>query len=223
MKIRRLIICFLIIILPQLAYTQRDDFGIWYGINAGFSLNKKLDIGLTTMIRTFNNASKIEQAFIEGEVEYKFNKYISVSGSYRLIDNLEDNSEFHIRHKWFTDIKGTLPLANISLSARFRFQVQTKTYFENEADKIPDYHGRIRLKGIYKIPDFPINPYLCIESFSALFENSDRLIDKNRFTIGFEYKLAKRHSVDAEYVFQRDFLPHLSDINIVAVTYNFKL
>lgn len=222
MKITRLSICIFILIFPKLVYSQSDDFGIWYGFNAGYSLAKKLDINVSTVIRTFNNASKIEQAYLEGGVSYKFNKYFTTAVSYRIINNLEDDSEFHIRHKWFADIKGSFPLGNFSFSARFRFQVQTKTFFENAKDRIPDYHGRIKLKAVYKIPEFPVNPYLCIESFSPLFENSERLIDKNRFTSGFEYKITKKHLMEAEYIFQRDFLPHLADMHIISINYNIK-
>jgi len=222
MKIKRLLICISGLIFSQLVYGQSNDFGIWYGLNSNYSLIKKLDINLSVMIRTFNNASEIEQAFLEGGVSYKFNKYFSVAGSYRLTDKLEDDSEFHIRHKWFADVKGTLPLENFSFSARFRFQTQTRTYFENEADKIPDYHGRIKLKTYYNIPGFPVNPYLSVETFSPMFENSDRFIDKNRFTSGLEYKIVKKHSVEAEYIFQRDYLPHISDIHLIAINYSIK-
>jgi hypothetical protein len=222
MKVRQLYFCIIIILFSQLVYSQSDDFGIWYGFNVDHSLSKKLELNALANIRTFDNASKIEEAFLEGGVSYKFNKYLSTAGSYRITENLEDDSEYHIRHKWFADVKGTLPLENFSFSARFMFQVQTKTFYENEADKIPDYHGRIKLKALYKIPEFPVNPYLSIESFFVLFENSERLIDKNRFTLGFEYKIAKKHAVEAEYIFERDFLPHISDIHIVAISYNLK-
>jgi hypothetical protein len=223
MKFKNFFIFIFIFICPQLSYSQSDDFGIWYGVNAEYSLNKKLDISISTMIRTFNNASKIEQGFLEGGVSYKFNKYLSAAGSYRISDNLEDDSEFHIRHKWFADVKGALPLKNFSFSARIRFQVQAKTYFKNEADRIPGYTGRIKVKAIYKIPDFPVNPYLSIEYFCPMFENADRLNGKSRYALGFDYKISKKHSVSAEYIFQRDYLPHISDINIIALSYNFKI
>lgn len=224
MKFTKLSICVIVIVLifPKFVYSQSDDFGIWYGINAGFPLAKKLDINVSTVIRTFNDASKIEQGYLEGEVSYKFSKYLSTAGSYRIIYNLEDDSKFHIRHKWFADIKGSFPLENFLFSVRTRFHIQTKTYIENEKDRIPDYHGRIKLKAIYKIPKFPVNPYLSVESFSAMFVSSERLIDKNRFTIGFEYKITKIHSIEAEYIFQRDYLPHLSDIHIISINYNLK-
>ena len=222
MKIRGLAVCLFIFFIPKTGYSQSTDFGIWYGANGEYSLNKKIDIDVSAMIRTFDNASKIDQAFLEGGLSYKFNKYLSSAVSYRITENLEDNTEYHIRHKWFADIKCTLPLKNFSFSARLRFQIQKKTFYENPGDKIPDYHSRFKLKGIYKIPKFPVNPYLSIESFSAMFENSERLIDKNRFTLGFEYKIAKKHSVEAEYIYQRDYLPHISDINIISINYNIR-
>lgn len=222
MMIRRLLISVLFIILLQAGYSQGDDFGIWYGINAELRLVKKLDVNVSTVVRTFDNASKIEQGYLEGGVSYKFNKYLSFAASYRIINTVENDSRYHLRQKWFTDIKGSYPVGKFSFSARFRFQVQTRTFIEKVADKIPDYHARIKFKAIYKIPDFPVNPYLCYESFSPLFSNSDRLIDKNRFTAGAEYKISKMHSIEAEYIYQRDYMPQLADMNIVSITYNIK-
>lgn len=209
-------------LLPLAAFTQGKDFGIWYGISAEYSITKKLEIDLSGVVRTFHKASIIDQSYLEGGVSYKFNKYLSVAGSYRLIDNLENNSEYHIRNKWFADVKGSLPVRSFQLSLRSRFQVQTRTYFKNENDRIPFYHERIKLKALYKIPKFPIDPYLSFESFSPMFTNSGRLIDKIRYTLGFEYKITKMHYIEAEYIFQRDYLPHLSDIHIISINYNIK-
>lgn len=218
--IRILTVCLFIFFIFVPGHTQSADFGIWYGLNGEKSINKKIAIEMSAMIRTFNNASRIDQAFLEAGISYKFNKHLSSAASYRITDNHEDNLEYHIRHKWFADIKGSLPLGNVEFSARLRFQIMKKTFYEDAGDKIPDYHSRIRLKGVYKIPKFPVNPSISIESFCAMFENSERLIDKNRLTLGLEYKISKKHSVEAGYIFQRDFLPHVSDINIISVDYN---
>jgi long-subunit fatty acid transport protein len=203
-------------------YSQGDDFGIWYGLNAGIPVAKKIDFGVSAVVRTFNNASKIDQAYLEGGLSYKFNKYLSISGSYRLIDNSDKTSGFHIRHKWFSDIKSTYAVGKVSFSARLRFQIQTKTFIEKASDKIPEYYGRIKLKGLYKIPDFPLNPYLCFETFSQMFSSTDMFVDKKRFTAGFEYKISKVHSIETEYIFERDYLPNLADLHIVSVSYSLK-
>jgi len=222
-KFRVLIISILILIISRTGNCQSNDFGIWYGINAEIPVNKKLEADISATLRTFNNASKTEQAFLEAGLSYKFNKFFSVAGAYRFINNLEDDNLYHIRHKLMIDTKGSLPLKDLTLSIRIRLQVQALSYFEDEEDKIPGYTGRIKLRGIYNIPKFPLNPYISFESFSPLFENSSRLIGKQRITGGFEYKIVKKHSVEIEYIFQRDYIPRLSDISIISVAYKIKL
>ncbi len=223
MKSTRLILCLVAFIyfLPESTYCQ-GDFGIWYELNGEYSLTKKLDINLSADLRTFNNASKIDQAYLEPGVSYKLNKYLGFASSYRITNFLEDNSEYHIRHKWFEDVKVYYPLKHFSFSARFRLQIQTRTYLKHPEDRTTDYEGRIKLKVQYNIPKFPVNPYLSIESFSQLYENSQQLIGKYRFTAGLEYKIFKKQSVEAEYIYQRIYLPHLSGMNILSLKYNIK-
>ena len=222
MMTKKLFICITFLVLFQQVKSESDDFGIWYGINGAYSVTKKLDISLLSMLRTFNNASKIEQMYIEPGISYKLSKYIAIGGSYRLVNYQENNSEFHIRHKILADLKGNLPSGNFTFSARFRFQVQKLTYTVNESDEQPTYEGRIKLKVSYNISKSPVSPYLSIESFSPMFADSGFKIDKARYAAGFEYRIAKKHSVTAEYIFQREFLPVITVMNIFAIGYNLK-
>jgi hypothetical protein len=222
MKIRFSVLCFFLIVVHQTAIGQSDDFGIWYGINATHPVSKKLDIIGTAMVRTIKNASKIEEAYLDGGISFNLNNYLSFAGSYRITRFLELDSDYHIRHKWFFDVRNNLPLGKVLISTRFRFQIQKKTYFKTDEDKLPGYYGRIRLKAAYKFNDFPLSPYLYIETFSTLFDNSDLIIYKVRYSGGLEYKIAKKHSVTTEYLFERSFLPGLSDKNIISVSYYLK-
>jgi hypothetical protein len=40
---------------------------------------------------------------------------------------------------------------------------------------------------------------------------------------GLDFSIAKHHSASLEYIYQRDYLPNLSDINVISITYNIKL
>jgi len=51
-----------------------------------------------------------------------------------------------------------------------------------------------------------------------MYVNSDRFIDKERFTLGFEYKISKKQAIEAEYIYQRDYV---SDIQIISINYFF--
>jgi len=49
---------------------------------------------------------------------------------------------------------------------------------------------------------------------------SERFVGKYRLAAGLEYKISGRHSIEAAYLFQRDYLPRLSDEHIMQVGYN---
>jgi hypothetical protein len=222
MMIRSLLFSFLLVLIAGPLFSQKSDFGLWYEVNAEKSFSKKFDVNGTVMVRTFDNASFIEQAFLELGASYNLNKYVGFAGSYRIGNYLEDDELYHIRHKWFADIKGSLPVSNFVFSARLRLQIMARTYLKDaNADKA-EYDGRLKLKCVYKIPDFPVNPYLSFETFSPLFRNEGRLVDKSRSTIGLEYKITKKHIIETEYIYQRDDYPHLSIMNIISLSYTFK-
>ena len=130
MMIRKCSTVLFLILLPYTGFSQNKDFGIWYGISAEHKLAKKLELDLSANIRTFSNASKIEEAFLEGGLTYNLKKHLSVAGSYRLSKNIENNNSLYFQHKMFLDIKGSKPLGKFNFSGRLRFQTRTKTYIK---------------------------------------------------------------------------------------------
>jgi hypothetical protein len=222
MMIKKLCIVLFFFSITVSAIAREKDFGIWYGFSAEHKLTKKLQVDLSANIRTFKKASKIDEAFIEGGLDYNFSKHLSLAGSYRLTKKIEDNNSYYYQHKMFVDLKGSLTPGNFSFSARVRLQTRTKTYIKDENDTHPDYTGRIKLKAVYKTPVFPLDPYIYVETFRPMFSALSGAVGKNRFSAGVELKIAKRNSVEVEYILQRDFQPHISDINIISVNYNIK-
>jgi len=222
MTTKKSLLLLLVLCTASTAFSQNDDFGIWYSVSAEKKLVKNVEIDLDANVRTFDNASKIEEVFFDIGLTYKFNKFLSAAVSYRFTEFKENDDYFHPRHKWFADLKGKLPLGDFNISARLRFQQRYKTYFEDENDKESSEVGRIKFRTLYNIPSFPVNPYISAELFFPMFREKTRYIEKNRFMAGLEYNISKKHSLDLEYMFQRDFLPHISDINIISINYNLK-
>jgi hypothetical protein len=224
MKINKHLFLLLVFYLIWIAgaRAQDRDFGLWYEANAEKAVSKKIVIAGSATIRTFDNASLINEGFMELGASYNANKYLGLGASYRLGNYLDDTYYYHIRHKWFGDIKGSLPLGNLSISLRARFQVTSRTYLEDPDDERMRYDGRIKLRAIYKTPHFPLNPFLYIETFSPMFRSTDHFVTKSRVSGGAEYKLSKRHIVSAEYIYQRDLTPDLSVMNIVSLSYTFR-
>jgi hypothetical protein len=222
MMIKKNSFCLFFLFVVLSANAQNKDFGIWYGADLKHEIIPKLDLNISAEVRTFKNAGKVDQGFLEAGMEYKFNDYFSAGGAYRLAEKLEDDSNYHPEHKLFLDLKGNINVARFTFSGRIRFQSRMKTYFEYVEDKIPDYTARIKLKTIYRTSSFPVNPYIYDEVFFPLFKETGRTVAKNRFSAGIEYSISKKHSVEAGYIFQRDYLPHIDDINIISLSYNFK-
>ncbi len=220
-KIKRTIAVLLFCFITLHLFSQKKDFGIWYNAAIEHDFTKKIEAEFTATVRTFDNASKIEEAFFEGEIAYKFTKFLSAAASYRLTENIEDDDAYHLRHKWFVGLKGDIEIWDLEFSGKVRYQERYKTYFEDEEDKIPDSHFRFKLKTTYKTPSFPVNPFIEVELFCPVFKESDIIIDKKRFSAGVEYKISKNHSVEVEYIFQRDYKPKLCDDHIISLNYKF--
>lgn len=219
---KKVLILFLLVLITSTTYAQDNDFGIWLGVSAQHDLMKKLDVELSGCLRTFNNTSQVEQYFLEGGLQYKFNKHLSASGSYRIINTLEDDSRFYFRHKLFIDLKGSVPYRNFDFSARLRMQRTTRTYIEDTEDLTSKYYGRVKLKAAYNTISFPLNPYIYIESFSPVFSDSGFKISKSRLSAGTELRITRKSSLEAEYIFQRDYQPDISDMHIISINYKFK-
>ena len=204
------------------AGAQDRDFGMWYAVNAEKAFSKRFEISGNATVRTYDNGSTINQGFMELGVSYNLNRYFGIGATYRLANYLDDNYYYHIRHRWFGDVKGSLPIGDFSFSLRLRFQMTSKTYLEDTNDDRLRYYGRAKLRALYKTPHFPVNPYVSFETFSPMFRSSEDLVTKSRTTLGAEYKISKRHYVDVEYIYQRDLKPHLSIIDILSLSYTFK-
>jgi hypothetical protein len=220
--IRGALLFIILLLIPFYTFSQEKDFGVWLSLNAEYGITKKLELDASVETRTFNRASEIEQTFIEAGLTYKLTKVLSFSGAYRLAKSIENDDDYYLRHKWFVDSRVKLEPGRFTLRGRLRFQEQRRTYFKNEEYILPRYQVRLKLTTMYRTPSFPVNPYMEFETFMPVFSDKSRVIGKNRFTAGIEYKFNKTHAVELEYLFERDYLPKIADMNIIGLGYNLK-
>jgi long-subunit fatty acid transport protein len=222
----RLSIISLLLLLSSLtSMAQKADFGLWYEANAEYDIVKGLRFDFEANVRTDQNASKIEKFYFEPGLRYKFNDYFAAGIYYRFmeqretIDKSEGIYEFHPRHRWFVQLKGSLPVKRFTLSARYRFQEQFKTYIKNPGDKVPAWAHRLRLELDYDIKGLPLNPYANVEMQSELFSPNDIMIEKWRYIVGADYTFNKKHTVGLEYIYNvsKDSKP--AYMNVIGMTY----
>lgn len=207
-------------------FSQKPDFGTWCSVSAEHKIFKNFKLELTGSIRTIDNASKIREDFIEGQLSYKIFKQLSIGGGYRPEYTLDKDGTYHWRHVWFAEVKGTVPIGRLALQGRFRFEERYKTYFLDRNDEVPVAHGRYRLRAYYNIRKFPLDPYAEAEFFSPMFrkaiQNPESTISKRRYTFGLNYSFSKKQALAVEYIYQIDTFPHLTKINLLSVNYTVK-
>lgn len=213
---------YVFILSISLCYSQEKDFGLWSAINAQYKLVKGLDLVGSASIRTFDNASEIEKYFIEGGLQYKIDEFYSIDGSYRLEENLENNSKYYFRHKLFFDVKISNGDRKLGLSGRLRFQRGAETYIENDTDSEAKYYGRLKFKADYNIPAFPLTPYAWMETYTPLFTGAGFKVNKERFSLGTDLKINKKNSISLEYIRQKSLINNKSVSNIISVNYKIR-
>lgn len=221
--INKYYLIFSVFCFSYLASAQKKDFGVWYEVSAEHELIKNLDIELSGAVRTFKNGGKIDNKFLEAGIQYKFSKNFTTTASYRLISKYEDDKEYHLRHKWFMDFRGILPVNNFEFSARLRFQGTTRTYIEDNEGSGSRYFGRLRLKAIYDSPSFFINPFIYAESFTPVFSDYDKKIGEYWLSSGIEMKITSKQKFELEYIYQRDMIPKIKDLHVLSLNYSIKL
>lgn len=217
-------LCLLIwLLIPAALAAQDRDFGIWYEVSAETKIYKSLRFDLETSIRTNENASNAETFYAEPGLRYKFNDFFSAGLYYRFIEQREKDDKFYARHRWFFQLKGSLPVKRFTLSARYRMQEQFKTFIEDPEDEFPQWYQRLRLELDYDIRGIPLQPYVNAEMQSLLFARNDIFIEKWRYMAGMEYTVNKRHTFGLEYIFNMSKVSKPPYMNIIGITYSFRL
>jgi hypothetical protein len=212
---------FLVTVLAGRAQTK--DFGIWYSAGGSLPITHYLDFKLEGDIRTFRDAGKIHEKFGEAGLSLQTFKFLSVGASYRLTSRIEDDNRYYLRHKLNFDLRAKASLSRFGFACRLRYEHQVKTYINSLGDLTPDNYGRIKLEANYNIKKSKFQPVAYYERFYRIFETTDRHFEKFRLSAGTEYRFSKKQKIAICYIFQRDWVPDLADMNILSLSWDFKL
>lgn len=224
MMIKRAAFLAFTFLMPVLVAGQKTDFGIWYEVKAEKKIIDNLRFDLEASIRTDQNASHIDKFYLEPGLRYKFNDYLAAGLYYRLTEQKENDGNYHPRHRWFMQVKGTAPsVYRFTLAARYRIQQQFKTYIKDPDDEVPGWYQRLRFELDYNIKGIPLKPYVNAEMHFQLFSPNEYTVDKWRSMIGAEYTLNKKHTFGLEYIYNDSRVTKPAYMNLIGVTYSIKL
>jgi hypothetical protein len=220
MKINKILFLTAAILLSSQLFSQDNKFGIWYGADGSKKIVKGLKAEIAGALRTDENGSNIESFYLEGGLNYKFNKYISAGAFYRCIDQKENDGDFYFRHRLYADLKGNLPVGRFTLSARYRFQEQKKTYIKSVDDEDATFYNRFKFELDYNVPKIPLTPSFFVEYSGQAMVSNDIMIEKRRVGGGLSYDITKKQAVSFEYIYLSSKVTNPAYFNVLSLNYS---
>ncbi len=196
--------------LPVVTFAQRT----WFEMSVSKDITKKLELDIATEIR-FNEGFELNEYFLESGLEYKFSKYFSLGGNYRLGNNFNKKGESQWYGRFAFDAKTGYEWKKLGTQLRVRYT--NADDFSDDDAKIN--YLRYKFKLDYSLKKLDLKPYLSYELYQNL---DDKEFNKSRYEASLEYKINKHHRIGAYYRIN-DYFTDDESVKIIGFTYKLKL
>lgn len=226
------------------SYGQSDDFGIWTSAEVQKKLFPGFDVSLEGEFRTRDGVQTVERWSGSAGLSYKVFRWLKASAGYTFINYyhpMETTKKgnyipeyWQARHRVNLSLTGKVDWHRFTFSLRERWQ-----YTYRPSQSVPKFDGddgsaksdeyisgkgknvlRSRIQVGYNIRKCAFNPYASCELYHSL--NDDVAFEKLRWTVGTEWKLSKKHSLDFYYLYQNKADEDEADGHVIGVGYSFK-
>ena len=199
----------LLLVNGSLLLAQNSDWGLWTSIDVEKKLPKKWELDISGQYRWKDNISVTDQIRGAVDISHKMGSYVKLGAGYELIaKNRVKQDIFVYRNRFRVQATGSYKYARFTANWRARMQL-TLLEKQNADSETVDadnnkwvLRNRFGLK--YDIKKTPLTPYINIELFHQLFSDLEYSYFRNRFSVGTEYKLNKRHSFEVGYKLENE-------------------
>jgi len=223
MKILKFIIsgCLLFVFTNLKIQAQVNDAGLWTGINLEKKISKRFSVTLSEELRMNENISEAGSFLTDVGLNYKVNKYIRISGSYRFTNKRQLDDSYSERHRYYFDLNLRTKYSFFTFNLRSRYQSQYKDINSSAGGKIPDHYLRNKLSIKYEL-NKKIDFFISNEFYTPLRTYDKLLYDNIRYNFGVEYTFNKMHSIDLSYLIQREYNVKNPETDyVICIGYNF--
>ncbi len=194
---------------PLLAQV-RQDAGMWATLSIQHALNKKINLVIDEEFRIKENYQRINLFYTNVGIDYKVNKFLKISPTYRTIQKKRLDGNYSYRHRLMLDVTVKKKIKKITLSERVRYQIEVQDFYTSKKGKFPEQYLRLKTDVKYDI-DKKITPYYSIEfRYQTRNPRGDGPVYDNGFhrvrnVLGAEYEINKKNSINLYYLFQTEF------------------
>lgn len=219
MMIKRIIIV-LFIFSGLVSYGQRmSTFENWFSaaVEKKFSdITLKFDQGwrVREMYMSRQNYSDLS-------LDYKISKYFNLSAGYRMILKNHMFNVNEVNNRFYLDLNGNYDFDFVEFSIRSKFQY-TQSGQEDDISVGSENCFRNRFKAKFKlVEDFSLSTGY---EMLLIISPSATLINENRLSIDFGYRINKKHALSLGYVL-RNYIQVEDPLNVhvLSLEYVFKL
>ncbi len=198
-----IIVFFFLICRASKAQYYDDDAAIWLKTQVKKNCNKTEWL-FSMQFRLNNNVMQLGQVAGELGFRYKFNKHFKVMLHYVNRFNLSPEGYYVPTHQFYTGFLYRQEFERFSLRYRFRVQTRVKAGEQAADVLIPKSALRNKLSLYYDL-NKRIKIYLAYELISPLNELEIYGYNRSRASVGMEYKLNKRSTIEPYFMIQRRY------------------
>lgn len=189
---------------------QSNDAGMWNTLSIQHSLTKKVNLVIDQEFRLRENYQRINLFYTNIGIDYKYNKFLKISPTYRTIQKKRLDGTYSFRHRLMLDVTVKKKFEKITLSERIRYQAEVQDYYTSRKGKLVEQFLRFKTDIKYAATE-KLTPYYSIEfryqihaprGDGPLYDNGFRRV---RNVLGVEYEINKKNSINVYYLYQTEF------------------
>lgn len=236
---KKLFLCILVAAGSSMAFAEGP--ALWSSISAEKKITKQWSAAAEVEYRSLPGFDGTDRVSIGLSADYQILPYVKVDAGYIFMNCHSEErwtakknfipAYWYFRHRTFVSATGKMKFGMFTISLRERWQYTyrpEKSVPKFEADgETPKADEVVKGKGInvlrsrllveYNIKPIKLSPYASIELY-----HSGKGLDKTRYTVGIQYKITKKHSVEAYYRYQDHSDEDEMDGNIIGLGYKYK-
>ena len=143
-------------------------------------------------------------------LNYKLNKYIKISPTYRTIQKKQLNGNYSYRHRFMLDVTLKKKINKFTISERARYQIEVADFYTSRKGKLAEQFLRLKTDLKYQLTK-KITPYISCEfRFQIRDPKGDGPLYDGEFhrirnVVGAEYQVTKKSTIDLYYLIQSEF------------------
>jgi len=201
---------------------QESAFGNWTSIAVEKDISDHWNIELETGNRLKDNLNQRDKTYVDAGLNWSLS-FFKAGASYQLANEQKETKiSYSHRISALTQLKKTVNRFDMSYRAKLQFDY--KDVQSSPTGHIPSTYLRNRFKTAYDVKGIPLDPFMSYEFFWRQNSYTDTQIEKERFTMGVDYRFNKHHSVELSYILnQQKNVSNPQKAYVVSINYNIKI